>query len=90
MFLQAPQLLIVSYHESIRAPCIKSGVKQGCVLAPTLFGIFFLLLLSDAFDSFTDGVYPSLCGLRSSGKGKGIKARDHALSRAQIPPSPSR
>ena len=56
MFLQAPQLLIVSYHESIRAPCIKSGVKQGCVLAPTLFGIFFLLLLSDAFDSFTDGV----------------------------------
>ena len=23
------------------APCMKSGVKQGCVLAPTLFGIFF-------------------------------------------------
>ena len=36
---------------------IKSGVKQGCVLAPSLFGIFFSLLLSHAFDSSTDGVY---------------------------------
>ena len=25
---------------------IKSGVKQGCVLAPTLFGIFFSMLLN--------------------------------------------
>ena len=28
---------------------IKSGVKQGCVLAPTPFGMFFFLLLSYPF-----------------------------------------
>ena len=28
---------------------ILSGVKQGCVLAPTLFGIFFATLLKHAF-----------------------------------------
>ena len=32
---------------------IKSGVKQGCVLAPTLFGIFFFMLLKRAFCSST-------------------------------------
>ena len=32
-------------------------MKQGCVLAPTLFGIFFSLLLSYAFSQSEDGVY---------------------------------
>ena len=36
---------------------VKSGVKQGCVLAPTLFGIFFSLPLRHAFHTSTDGVY---------------------------------
>jgi len=36
---------------------VKSGVKQGCVLAPTLFGIFFSMLLRHAFHTSTDGVY---------------------------------
>ena len=36
---------------------IKSGMKQGCVLAPTLFGIFFALLLKHAFRISSDGVY---------------------------------
>ena len=31
----------------------------------------------------------SLCGRRSKGKGKGIRARDLSPSRAQTPPSPS-
>ncbi len=33
---------------------VKSGVKQGRVLAPTLFGIFFSLLLKHAFQSTTE------------------------------------
>ena len=36
---------------------VRSGVKQGCVLAPTLFGIFFALLLKPASSTSTDGVY---------------------------------
>ena len=36
---------------------IRSGVKQGCVLAPTLFGIFFSMLLKHAFGEATEGIY---------------------------------
>lgn len=36
---------------------IKSGVKQGCVLAPTLFGIFFSLLLRYAFSESENGIF---------------------------------
>ena len=44
---------------------IQSGVKQGCVLAPTLFGIFFSLLLLYAFSESEDGVF---LHTRSDGK----------------------
>ena len=44
---------------------IRSGVKQGCVLAPTLFGIFFAVMLKHAFGSATEGIY---CRTRSGGK----------------------
>ena len=44
---------------------IKSGVKQGCVLAPTLFGIFFVDLLKHAFTTATEGIY-----LRTRSDGK--------------------
>ncbi|XP_051889891.1 uncharacterized protein LOC127580446, partial [Pristis pectinata] len=44
---------------------IRSGVKQGCVLAPTLFGIFFAVMLKHAFGTSTDGVY---LHTRSDGK----------------------
>ena len=48
----------VSFNGETSKPFnILSGVKQGCVLAPTLFGIFFSLLLSYAFRSSSDGVY---------------------------------
>ena len=33
------------------------GVKQGCVLAATLFGIFFATLLKQAFGKSTEGIY---------------------------------
>jgi hypothetical protein len=36
---------------------IKSGVKQGCVLAPTLFGIYFSLLLKHAFRDQEGGIF---------------------------------
>ena len=59
--------LIESYHNNMQGTIsfnggnsqpfkICSGVKQGCVLAPTLFGIFFSLLLQEAFQSTTEGV----------------------------------
>ena len=41
------------------------GVKQGCVLAPTLFGIFFSMLLQYAFADCPEGVY---VWTRSDGK----------------------
>ena len=34
-----------------------SRIKQGCVLAPTLFGIFFALLLRHAFGTAQEGIY---------------------------------
>ena len=60
--------MIRSFHDGMKATIqyegsmsdtfdIKSGVKQGCVLAPTLFGIFFSLLLKHAFGTSTEGVY---------------------------------
>ena len=65
-----PKLLsiLVSFHDNMHGTVcyegasserfpITSGVKQGCVLAPTLFGIFFSILLSSAFDASTDGIY---------------------------------
>ena len=66
----------LSFHEDMKGTVmhdgscsdpflIKGGVKQGCVLAPTLFGIFFSLLLSHAFKSSSDGVY---LHTRSDGK----------------------
>ena len=35
---------------------VSSGTKQGCVLAPTLFSVFFSLMLYIAFENSTEGV----------------------------------
>ena len=49
---------VISFDGEISSPFpIKNGVKQGCVLAPTLFGIFFSMLLHYAFNDSTDGIY---------------------------------
>ena len=44
---------------------IVSGVKQGCVLAPTLFGIFFSLMVKYAFGHASEGI---LLHTRSDGR----------------------
>ena len=36
---------------------ISNGVKQGCVLAPTLFSTFFSIMLREAKDDLPDGIY---------------------------------
>lgn len=62
------QSMIESFHTNMKGTVqfngsssepfdIRSGVKQGCVLAPTLFGIFFSLLLKHAFGTATEGIY---------------------------------
>ena len=74
----SPQLhsIIASLHEDMQSVVsfegktsetftIRSGVKQGCVLAPTLCGIFLSLLLNHAFKHFTEGVH---IRTRSDGK----------------------
>ena len=36
---------------------ISNGVKQGCVLAPTLFSIFFTIMLRQAKEDLPDDIY---------------------------------
>ena len=48
----------VNYDGATSEPFdIHSGVKQGCVLAPTLFSILFSMVLSYAFNTSTEGVF---------------------------------
>ena len=59
--------IIRSFHDGMKASVkegnekspsfgVTSGTKQGCVLAPTLFSIFFSMMLHVAFKDSTDGV----------------------------------
>ena len=48
----------VSFYGEISEPFkVDSGEKQGCVLLPTLFGIFFSFMLTYAFGTASDGIY---------------------------------
>jgi hypothetical protein len=42
--------------ESSNAFPVTNGVKQGCVLAPTLFSLMFSAMLTDAFQDCDDGI----------------------------------
>ena len=94
----SPQLhsIIVSLHEDMQGVvsfdgktsepfAIRSGVKQGCVLVPTLFGIFFSLLPNHAFKHSTedihlhtrsDGKLFNLAGLRAKTKVRTVLIRE--------------
>ena len=60
--------IVKSFHDNMKGTVlydgatsdpfnILSGLNQGCVLAPTLFGIFFATLLKHAFGKSTEGIY---------------------------------
>ena len=49
---------IVKFDGNLSEPFnICNDVKQGCVLAPTLFGIFFSILLNHAFGDVNEGIF---------------------------------
>ena len=65
-----PKLLamVMSFHEDMYGQLlfdgnlsdrfqIRRGVKQGCTLAPTLFGFYFSLLLEYAFNGDAEGIF---------------------------------
>ena len=76
----------VQFNDSSSGPFeIHSGVKQGRVLAPTLFGIFFGLLLKHAVNTTTEGIYLrtrsdgrlfKLARLRAKTKVREVRIRD--------------
>ena len=48
----------VKHNESLLGSLpISNGIKQGCVQAPTLFSIFFSIVLRDAKEGLPDGIY---------------------------------
>ncbi|XP_069191519.1 uncharacterized protein [Procambarus clarkii] len=59
---------------------IRSGVKQSCILAPTLLGIFFTVMLQHAFGSAVEGIY---LWTRSDGKVFNL-ARLRAKTKVQL------
>ena len=76
---------VLFYGSSSKSFMVQSGVEQRCVLAPTLFIIFFSTLLRYAFGASSEGIYihsrsdGRLCNtarLRSKSKVREILIRD--------------
>ena len=105
------QSLIESFHSNMKGTVqfngsfsepfdIRNGVKQGCVLAPTLFGIFFAALLNHAFGTAQEGcIYepdrPAGFSISTASEprprsGKPSLETCCLLMMQQLPPTPSR
>ena len=79
---------------------IRSGLKRGCVLGPTLFGILFGRLLKHAFDTTTEVIYLrtrsdgrlfNLARLRAKTKVREVLVRDMLFADdAVVGPTPGR
>ena len=85
--------IIRSFHDDMKASVregseksvpflVTSGTKQGCVLAPTLFSIFFSLMLRVAFKDSDDGIQlVSRCDKNAFGTNN---QRFHAMTKISI------
>ena len=48
---------VVYENEEVKAFSVNNGVKQGCVLAPVLFNIYFSYLIRHVFQGNDEGIY---------------------------------
>ena len=60
-FHDGMQVRVQDDGESSEPILVANGVKQGCVLAPTLFSIMFLAMLTDAFRDDSNGIDIHYC-----------------------------
>ena len=56
LFYDGIQVRVQDDGESSEPILVTNGVKQGCVLAPTLFSMMFSAMLAEAFRDNSDGI----------------------------------
>ena len=74
------QVRVQDDGESSEPILVTNGVKQGCVLAPTLFSMMFSAMLAEAFRDNSDGI---LIRYRTDGKVFNLR-RLHAKSKVKM------
>ncbi|KAL8619269.1 hypothetical protein ACOMHN_056913 [Nucella lapillus] len=56
-FFDGIMVKVLDDGDESKAFPVTNGVKQGCVLAPTLFSMVFSAMLTDAFRDCQDGIH---------------------------------